>query len=142
MSDIYGRHKYTARFPHVKFYGDCSIKSGVEIGEGTQIGEYVVISHDAKIGKNCRVFYHVSICKDAVIGDNVFLGPKVTFLNDKFPPSKVSNPPIIEDDVVVGACCVLFPGVRVGRGAKVGAGCRVTRDVPPDSEWFVEKIVY
>ena len=130
------------RFPHVKFYGDCSIKEDVEIGEGTQIGEYVIISHNAKIGKNCRILYHVSICKDAQIGNNVFLGPKVTFLNDKFPPSKVSDPPIVEDDVVIGACCVLFPGVRSGEGAKVGAGCRVTRDVPSGVEWFHETFKY
>ena len=130
------------RFPHVKFYGDSSIKDNVTIGEGTQIGEYVVISHNVKIGKNCRILYHVSICKDAVIGNNVFLAPKVTFLNDRYPPSVLSDPPIVEDDVVVGACCVLFPGVRIGRGVKVGAGCRVTRDVPEGVEWFYEKLKY
>ncbi|MDR2574526.1 MAG: acyltransferase [Desulfovibrio sp.] len=38
---------------------------------------------------------------------------------------------IIEDDVWIGANCVITPGVRIGRGAVVGAGAVVTRDVPP-----------
>lgn len=38
---------------------------------------------------------------------------------------------VIEDDVWIGANCVITPDVRIGRGAVVGAGAVVTRDVPP-----------
>ena len=38
---------------------------------------------------------------------------------------------IIEDDVWIGANCVITPDVRIGRGAVVGAGAVVTRDVAP-----------
>jgi acetyltransferase-like isoleucine patch superfamily enzyme len=38
---------------------------------------------------------------------------------------------VIEDDVWVGAGAVILPGVTIGRGAIVGAGAVVTRDVPP-----------
>jgi galactoside O-acetyltransferase len=38
---------------------------------------------------------------------------------------------IIEEDVWIGANCVITPNVRIGRGAVVGAGAVVTRDVPP-----------
>ena len=57
-------------YPNVTFYGPCSIKKNVKIGEGTRIGEFTVIGENAKIGKNCRILYHVTICKDAVIGNN------------------------------------------------------------------------
>lgn len=36
---------------------------------------------------------------------------------------------IIEDDVWIGANCVITPDVRIGRGAVVGAGAVVTKDV-------------
>lgn len=43
------------------------------------------------------------------------------------------GPIVIEDDVWVGACSVITDGIRVGRGAVIGANSTVTRDVPPGS---------
>lgn len=40
---------------------------------------------------------------------------------------------IIEEDVWIGANCVITPDVRIGRGAVVGAGAVVTRNVAPFS---------
>ena len=39
----------------------------------------------------------------------------------------------IEEDVWIGANCVITADVRIGRGAVVGAGAVVTRDVEPFS---------
>ena len=39
-------------------------------------------------------------------------------------------PVVIEDDADIGVGAIILPGVRIGRGAKVGAGAVVTRDVP------------
>ena len=41
------------------------------------------------------------------------------------------HPPMIEDDVSIGAGAGILPGVRLGRGCLVGAGAVVTRDVEP-----------
>ncbi|SDG00551.1 acyltransferase [Desulfovibrio legallii] len=38
---------------------------------------------------------------------------------------------VIEEDVWIGANCVVTPDVRIGRGAVVGAGAVVTRNVAP-----------
>jgi len=132
----------TERFPNVIFYGPCIIKPNVQIGDGTRIGEYSIISNNARIGKNCRILYHVTICKDAVIGHNVFIGPKTTFLNDKYPPSKTSNPPLVGDNVVIGGNCLLLPGIKIGENSKVGAGCRVVKDIPKNTEWLIENLEY
>ncbi len=43
------------------------------------------------------------------------------------------QPVVIEDDVWIGAKACVMPGVRVGRGAIVGSGAVVTRNVPPDT---------
>jgi acetyltransferase-like isoleucine patch superfamily enzyme len=40
-------------------------------------------------------------------------------------------PVVLEDGCDIGAGSVILPGVRVGRGAIVGAGAVVTRDVEP-----------
>ena len=37
---------------------------------------------------------------------------------------------VIEDDADLGVGAIVLPGVHVGRGAVVGAGAVVTRDVP------------
>ena len=37
---------------------------------------------------------------------------------------------VIEDDVWIGANCVILPGVHIGYGAVVAAGSVVTRNVP------------
>jgi acetyltransferase-like isoleucine patch superfamily enzyme len=40
--------------------------------------------------------------------------------------------PVIEEDVWLGHNCIIMPGChRIGRGAVIGAGAVVTRDVPP-----------
>lgn len=38
---------------------------------------------------------------------------------------------IVEDDVWMGHACTILGGVRIGRGAIIGAGAVVTRDIPP-----------
>ena len=38
-------------------------------------------------------------------------------------------PVVIEDEVNIGVGSIVLPGVRIGRGAKIGAGSVVTHDV-------------
>ncbi len=70
-------------------------------------------------------------------GDRIEVGPHVTIYDNSFhdlydrdalPPSK---PVFIEDDVWLAARCIILPGVRVGRGAVVGAHAVVVKDVEP-----------
>jgi len=39
-------------------------------------------------------------------------------------------PVVIEDHVDLGVGCIVLPGVRIGRGAQIGAGAVVAGDVP------------
>ena len=69
------------------------------------------------------------------IGERVFIGPNVTFTDDRHPKVNVSyhpEPPIVQDDVSIGAGAVILPGIKIGRGAMIGAGAVVTKDVPAE----------
>lgn len=121
------------------------------IGESTNIWQFCVVLPNAKIGKNCNICSHCFIENDVVIGDNVtvkcgvqiwdgmrvednvFIGPNVTFCNDKYPKSRNKDwklePVIIKKGAVIGANATILPGVTIGENALIGAGAIVTRDV-------------
>ena len=69
------------------------------------------------------------------VADDVFIGPNVTFTNDRFPRSRQRPAQFlqtwIEAGASIGAGTVVLPGLRIGAGAMVGAGSLVTRDVAP-----------
>jgi maltose O-acetyltransferase len=71
------------------------------------------------------------------IGDRVQIGPHVAIydnpFHDLYQRNKVpaSEPVVIEDDVWLASRCTVLPGVRIGRGAVVGAHALVNRDVEP-----------
>jgi acetyltransferase-like isoleucine patch superfamily enzyme len=100
---------------------------------GFQIGRDVYIADDIIV---------VEILEDRnnlFIGDRVSMAPRVTLVtasdpnNSRIRPfAPVERAPIvIEDDVWLGTGVIVLPGVRIGRGAIVGALSVVTRDVPP-----------
>jgi acetyltransferase-like isoleucine patch superfamily enzyme len=45
--------------------------------------------------------------------------------------ARFSEPIVLEDKVWIGSNVAVLPGVRIGYGSVTGAGCVVTRDVPP-----------
>ena len=83
------------------------------------------------IGNNCKVQAFAFIPTGVTIGNNVFIGPRVTFTNDKHPPSGNWSATIVEDEVVIGAGAVILPGLTLGKGCVVGAGAVVIKDVLP-----------
>ena len=126
-----------------------------KIGEGTTIWQFAVVLPGATIGKNCNINCHTFIENDVIIGDrvtiksgvyiwdgieignDVFLGPNVTFVNDKYPRSKQYPQKFqvtkIDNFVSVGANSTIMGGVHIGEYALIAAGSLVTKDVPPYS---------
>lgn len=127
--------------------GDC------QIGRGSRVWQYVVIFDGARIGEDCNICSHVLIESDVVVGnrvtvkcgvqlwdgmriaDDVFIGPNVTFTNDKHPRSRVYPDAFlatrVEKGASIGGGAVVLPGLVIGAGAMVGAGAVVVRDVSP-----------
>ena len=128
---------HTVKFgENVTVWQFASILEGTEIGDDCVVGSGVWIGRNCVLGKGVRIQDKAHITNNAIIGDDVFIGPGVMTSDDKYP--RVGNkeyqsfPPIICDGASLGAGVILLPGVKIGKGAMVGAGAVVTRDVPPN----------
>lgn len=114
---------------------------GCTIGDNCKIGTFVEIQKGVVIGNNVKVSSHTFICEGVTIEDDVFIGHNVTFINDKHPRSTTEGrlqqegdwecvPTTVRKGASLGSSCTILCGVTIGRGAIVGAGAVVTKDVP------------
>lgn len=120
--------------------------SHVEIGARVYVGHLailkgyhlnrLVIGDGTWIGEQC--FLHAA--GGILIGKNVGIGPGTRIITSRHAEegrglpilhSQIEFlPVVIEDDVDLGVGSVVLPGVRIGRGAQIGAAALVSRDVP------------
>ena len=92
----------------------------------------IVIGDNTVINAGC----HLDGRGGLAIGDNVSVSAGVWVLTDEhdindplFP--EILAPVRIDDYAFIGSKAMILPGVTVGRGAVIGAGAVVTKDVPP-----------
>lgn len=107
---------------------ECLIGDNVSIGTSTIIEHHVVIGNDARLHSGCFVPEYT------ILESNVWLGPRVTITNSKFPNRANSKQNLqgvtIKSGAVIGANVTLLPGVTIGYDSIVGAGSVVTKDIP------------
>ncbi len=117
-----GRGVYVGPFAVLEGY---HLEHGVlRVGDGSWIGPHAVLHAAGGLH----------------IGRRVGIGPQACILTSQHEldaePEALLDAPlrfasvVIEDGADIGARSVLMPGVRIGRGAQVGAGAVVTEDVP------------
>jgi len=107
--------KFWARFvSHISRF-----LTGIEIHPGAQLGRRVVIDHGmgVVIGETAEVGDDVLIYMGVVLGGTAL--------------ENVKRHPTIESDVIIGSGAIVLGPIRIGKGAKVGAGAVVVRSVPP-----------
>lgn len=116
----------------------------ISLGDNVYIGHYAIlkgyyknkflIGNNVWIGQGC--FFHSAA--GITIGNDVGIGPGVKIITSSHQldenkailhSSIVNAPVIIEDECDIGTGAILMPGVRIGRGAQVGAGAVVTKNV-------------
>ncbi len=107
------------------------IGDNAKIGAGTIIGSFCDIGKDVVIGKHCNIQAHVTISNGCVLGDNVFIAPNTSLLNDKYPKSTYMTPPVIKAGAAIGGGVTILPNVTIGEKAVVGGGSVVAKDVAP-----------
>lgn len=99
-------------------------KNRIIIGAGTWIGQQCFL-HGAggiTMGKNIGVGPGVKIITSAHAEE----GRNKPILHSRIDLAPV----VVEDDVDIGIGAIILMGVSIGRGAQIGAGALVTRDVP------------
>ena len=97
-----------------------SLNSNVHIN--AESGGQIFILSDVLIGPNVviRAANHNSSRTDLPIRNQGSTGGKIK----------------IEDNVWIGAGCIILANITIGRGSVIGAGSIVTKDIPPDSVAF------
>jgi len=99
--------------------------SRLEIGQNTYIGEGCNIRASGGtilIGSDCLIAQSVTVVAS---NHSIALKDKIKLQGSDFKKNKIT----IGDDVWLGASVVVLPGVNIGKGAVVGAGSVVTKDV-------------
>jgi len=103
------------------------IRDMVKIGKGAVIMMGAVINIGSVIGEGTMIDMNAVLGGRATVGKNCHIGAGSVIAGVIEPPS--ATPVIIEDEVLVGANCVILEGVRIGRGSVIAAGSVVTKDV-------------
>lgn len=69
----------------------------------------IIVSHNAVIGKRCKIFHQVTIGEGR------------------------GGAPVIGDDVLIGVGAKIIGNIMIGNRVKIGAGCVVMQDIPDDA---------
>ncbi|WP_298651189.1 acyltransferase [uncultured Proteiniphilum sp.] len=113
------------------------------MGDYSVIEDYTVINNavgNIVIGSHTRIGLGNTVIGPVTIGDKVNLAQNVVIsgldhnfedIGKAIAEQGVSTKHIIiDDDVWIGANCVILAGIRIGKHVVIGAGSVVTKDVP------------
>jgi acetyltransferase-like isoleucine patch superfamily enzyme len=142
-----GRHVFVDRdvvIYHAGKTGRVDIGDSVHIYQGacleTGDGGVLTIGERTSVHAGCRLMAHGAAI---VIGSRVALAPGCalypydhgTALGVPIDEQPITSRGaiVIGDEAWLGTGTIVLSGVTIGRGAVIGAGSVVTRDVPPDS---------
>lgn len=139
--------------PEIFIHPSAHISDRAKIGAGTQvwinaqirensiIGDNCIISKDVYIGteviigSRCKIQNSVSLYDGVTLEDEVFVGPNVSFTNDRIPRAFNEDwktvKTLIKKGASLGANCTIVCGIEIGEYAMVGAGSVVTKSVEP-----------
>lgn len=107
------------------------IREHTAIGTYCLVGSHAVLNGYTKIGERTRINTACALPQSMRIGKGVFIAPLVSFSdNKKAILGEGNDGAIIEDYVRIGMGAKILPKTKIGRGALIGAGSVVAKDVP------------
>lgn len=123
-------------------WNEAQIRERAIVGNDCVIGKGVYIDRDVVVGNRCKIQNRASLFRGLTVEDGVYIGPHVSFTNDRYPRAvNVDGSAKTDDDwemqptsvlegASIGAGAIILPGITIGRWAMVAAGALVTRNVP------------
>ncbi len=113
----------------------CHVRESAIIGEDVSLGKDVFIDKNVSIAKGSRIQNGVSIYNGVNIGQWVFVGPNVTFTNDRHPRAGSKTWSLsqtkLKDGCSIGAGSTIVSDVTIGAFSIIGAGSVLTESIPP-----------
>lgn len=126
--------------PLTSIWQFATVIRGTILGAGCSVGACANLD-GPMLGNRCLISPHVMMGPGFKVGDDVFIGPSVTFCNDMWPFASKDDfdmkalqdgkwAIIVGNRVGIGANAVILPGVRIGDDAVIAAGAVVDKPVP------------
>ena len=125
----------------------AAIYGNVTMGDNVRIDDFCILTGDITIGNNVHIgcFSFLSGSEGIVIGDYVGISPRMSMFtaSDDYSGLSLSNPTIPDEykpglhrgsitigvHVLIGANCVILPGVDIGEGCAIGAFSLINKDM-------------
>ena len=119
---------------NTRVWNNAQVRENSVIGRDCIIGKDVYIDLEVHIGNSVKIQNGVSVYRGVTVEDDVFLGPHMTFTNDRFPRAAVSDfelyNTLVRKGASIGAHATIVCGVEIGEYAMIGAGSVVTKNIP------------
>jgi len=104
------------------------LRPGTVLGEDVHIGNFVEVKN-SNIAAHSKA-NHLAYVGDADVGSKVNIGAGTITCNFD---GEHKNKTEIGDDAFIGSDTMLVAPLKIGRGARTGAGAVVTHDIPADT---------
>ncbi len=118
--------EYAVLEDHVEMGPFCHLRKGAHLASGVHMGNFGEVKNST-LGQGARMG-HFSYLGDATVGAGVNIGAGTITCNYD---GQHKYPTEIGEGAFIGSDTMLVAPVKVGAGAKTGAGAVVTRDIPP-----------
>ena len=139
--------------------GPVHVGKRCHVGPNSYLRPYSTLGDDVKVGAGCEVknsivmrktrIPHLSYVGDSIIGEDCSLGAGTITANLRFDEAGIKSKvrgswvnsgrkklgAILGDGVKTGINVSIFPGVKIGRGAWIGPGAIVERDIPSNARY-------
>lgn len=138
--------------PGCTIHPSAEVSAKATIGKGTRIWNQVQVRENAIIGEDCilskdvyidagvfigarvKIQNGISVYHGVTVEDDIFLGPHMVFINDRYPRSFnldwQTSEALVKKGASIGANATIVCGITLGEYCMVGSGAVVTKDVP------------